>query len=72
MNWTKWVIDAKKSDDWFLYYSPIDDDMNVIEFTSTVLPNGVKVIGVVHDDGQEAVEDWFEINEERVIDELQI
>ena len=66
MDWDKWVLDASASNEKWLCFCPVEGDLNAdyqiltgISTLSDSVPNG-KLVGVIHSDGQEAVEAFCE------------
>ena len=61
--WPEWVLDATLSHDDFYCYVPYDREKDKAITGMTLggfIPKGAKLIGVIHLDGQEAVEKWCE------------
>lgn len=62
MMWDKWVIDASMSaPDGMFCFCPLDGDDIVtgFNFLGAGPPGGGELVGVVHPDGDEAVENFY-------------
>jgi hypothetical protein len=67
MSWDKWAIDASSAGAPFCF-CPIDDEGVVVGFAflGSEPPHGGKVVAVIHADGQEAVDKYYEENKEEI------
>jgi hypothetical protein len=71
----KWVLDATLSNAEALCYIPIENDKTLVTGMNFItgprcLPKEGKVVGVVHLDGQEACDKWYQDNQHLLPDEL--
>lgn len=67
MPYTEWFIDAALSSD-VLVLCPRDDEGEIITGISLIAdypPSGA-IVGVFHPDGDEAVQDWIDRNQDRI------
>lgn len=72
MSWDNWVMDATMcGDDGLLCFCPVNGDPDSDEFvvvtgmnhlSSEPPPQCKRLVGIVHEDGQAAVEAWAERN----------
>lgn len=65
----KWVIDASMSNDEMICIVPIDENLHTGFSYFCVpnnLPNNRQIVGIIHPDGQKAVEKWCEENKDLV------
>lgn len=70
MNWTQWVVDVTLWEEGGLYcFVPLEGDPQGehtlvvgMNFLTDRVPGG-KLVGVVHMDGQEAVDEWCAAHE---------
>lgn len=55
-----WVLDASKVDEGVTAFMPYDEKTGEIVFGLTIITDVCpgRLVGVVHDQGQEAVEEW--------------
>ena len=70
-HWPEWVIDAGFCRDGLLCFCPIenagtDEESIVFGFSHLGDKCPGKLVGVVHEDGQEAVEAWCAENHDRI------
>ena len=64
-----WIIDAKESGDGLFCFCQVDSqDIVDVQYRlySDEKPPG-KLIGIIHEDGQEAADEWYDTNKERII-----
>lgn len=77
MSLEAYVLDASSSHSGLFCFCPVEfDDQGEVEsivfglsLLSTEPPSGSRFVGVVHEAGQEAVEQWCEENQE-IVDDL--
>lgn len=65
-HWPNWVIDATVTRDAPPFaFCPVDDDGTIVTGIMVIrdTPPG-HLVGVIHEDGQQAVEDWCEQHSE--------
>jgi hypothetical protein len=71
MRWENWVLDASMSGDGCpLCFCPVEGDLDGdytivtgMNLLADKPPDGAKLVAIVHEDGQGAVEEWIERNQ---------
>ena len=74
MKWENWVIDATISTPDLFCFVPVEGDINEPEslvfvtgmnYLENTLPKGAKIVAVIHRDGDEAADKFYEENKKK-------